>query len=118
MWAMPVVIPFWVLLLGSRCPDRNPGLPFSWQGYTFADELMTPFPKPRGFWDYALFALFLTGALVWIHMPSRLRYPSRLLTSPIKDDEYRFIRYAVARFGAFSNITWDLGNDPDSLRDE
>jgi hypothetical protein len=28
-----------------------------------------------------------------------------------------FIRYAVARFGAFSNITWDLGDDRDHYRD-
>ena len=34
------------------------------------------------------------------------------------DDEHRFIRYAAARFGAFSNITWDLGDDLDSYRDE
>lgn len=34
------------------------------------------------------------------------------------DDEHRFIRYAVARFGAFSNITWDLGDDLDRFRDE
>src|SRR5258707_2244877 len=30
---------------------------------------MSPFPKPRGFWDYAFFALFMTGvllALFWI----------------------------------------------------
>jgi Protein of unknown function (DUF4038) len=33
-------------------------------------------------------------------------------------DEYRFIRYAVARFGAFSNITWDLGDDLDGYRDD
>jgi hypothetical protein len=33
-------------------------------------------------------------------------------------DEHRFIRYAVARFGAFSNITWDLGDDFDSYRDD
>ena len=31
-------------------------------------------------------------------------------------DERRFIRYAVARFGAFSNITWDLGDDLDRYR--
>lgn len=31
-------------------------------------------------------------------------------------DEYRFIRYAVDRFGAFSNITWDLGDDLDGYR--
>ena len=33
-------------------------------------------------------------------------------------DEHRFIRYAVARFGAFSNITWDLGDDLDQYRDD
>lgn len=34
------------------------------------------------------------------------------------EDEHRLIRYAVARFGAFSNITWDLGDDLDRYRDE
>jgi Protein of unknown function (DUF4038)/Domain of unknown function (DUF5060)/Putative collagen-binding domain of a collagenase len=34
------------------------------------------------------------------------------------DDEHRFVRYAVARFGAFSNITWDLGDDLDGFRDD
>lgn len=34
------------------------------------------------------------------------------------EDEHRFIRYAVARLGAFSNITWDLGDDLDSYRDD
>jgi hypothetical protein len=32
------------------------------------------------------------------------------------DDEHRFIRYAVARFGAYSNVTWDLGDDLNSYR--
>ena len=32
------------------------------------------------------------------------------------EDEYRFIRYAIGRFGAFSNITWDLGDDLDRYR--
>jgi len=31
-------------------------------------------------------------------------------------DENRFIHYAIARFGAFSNITWDLGDDLDGYR--
>jgi Protein of unknown function (DUF4038)/Domain of unknown function (DUF5060)/Putative collagen-binding domain of a collagenase len=31
-------------------------------------------------------------------------------------DEYRFIHYAIDRFGAFSNITWDLGDDLDGYR--
>ncbi len=34
------------------------------------------------------------------------------------EDEQRYYRYAVARLGAFSNITWDLGDDLDSFRDE
>ena len=33
-------------------------------------------------------------------------------------DERRYIRYAVARLSAFSNITYDLGDDLDSFRDE
>jgi hypothetical protein len=33
-------------------------------------------------------------------------------------DERRFIRHAIARFGAFSNITWDLGDDLDGYRDD
>jgi hypothetical protein len=34
------------------------------------------------------------------------------------EDERRYIRYAVARLSAFSNITYDLGDDLDSFRDE
>ena len=34
------------------------------------------------------------------------------------EDERRFIRYAVNRFSAYSNITWDMGDDLDSYRDE
>jgi hypothetical protein len=34
------------------------------------------------------------------------------------EDERRYIRYAVSRLSAFSNITWDLGDDLDSFRDE
>src|SRR5438552_14910315 len=34
------------------------------------------------------------------------------------EDERRYIRYAVARLSAFSNITWDLGDDLDSFRHE
>jgi hypothetical protein len=34
------------------------------------------------------------------------------------EDEHRFIRYATDRLGAFSNITWDLGDDLDAYRDE
>jgi Protein of unknown function (DUF4038)/Domain of unknown function (DUF5060) len=34
------------------------------------------------------------------------------------DDERRYFRYAVSRLAAFSNITYDLGDDLDSFRDE
>jgi hypothetical protein len=34
------------------------------------------------------------------------------------EDERRYIRYAVARLGAYSNVTWDLGDDLDSFRNE
>jgi len=34
------------------------------------------------------------------------------------EDEHRYIRYAIARLGAFSNYTYDLGDDLDSFRDE
>jgi len=34
------------------------------------------------------------------------------------DDERRYLRYMVARLAPFSNITYDLGDDMDSFRDE
>lgn len=34
------------------------------------------------------------------------------------EDEHRYIHYAVDRLGAFSNITWDLGDDLDGFRDD
>jgi len=34
------------------------------------------------------------------------------------DDERRFFRYAVGRLGAYSNVTWDLGDDLDGYRDD
>ena len=43
---------------------------------------------------------------------------SRVHPAAGSEDEHRFIRYAIARFGAFSNITWDLGDDLDIYRDE
>ena len=32
------------------------------------------------------------------------------------EDEQRYIRYAIARFSAYPNITWDLGDDLDRYR--
>ena len=42
----------------------------------------------------------------------------RVHLAPGSDDERRYIRYDTARLAAFSNITWDLGDDLDSFRDE
>lgn len=33
------------------------------------------------------------------------------------EEEERFIRYAIARLGAFANVSWDLGDDLNSYRD-
>ena len=38
--------------------------------------------------------------------------------TPGSEDERRYIRYAAARLTAFSNITWDLGDDLDTFRDD
>jgi hypothetical protein len=43
---------------------------------------------------------------------------SRVHPAAGSEDERRFIRYAIARFGAFSNISWDLGDDLDHYRDD
>lgn len=43
---------------------------------------------------------------------------SRVHPAPGSADEQRFIRYAIARLAAFSNITWDLGDDLDQYRDD
>ena len=39
-------------------------------------------------------------------------------TQAYSEDERRYFHYAVARFAAFSNVTWDLGDDLDSFRDD
>ena len=40
----------------------------------------------------------------------------RVHPAAFSNDEYRFIHYAIDRFGSFSNITWDLGDDLDGYR--
>jgi glycerol uptake facilitator-like aquaporin len=54
----------------------------------FEDETilssMSPFPKPRDFWDYALFALVMTGLLLllfWVYTSDRLRWTDILLAA-------------------------------------
>jgi hypothetical protein len=34
------------------------------------------------------------------------------------DDERRFLRYAVTRFSAYANVTWDLGDDLEGYRND
>ncbi len=43
---------------------------------------------------------------------------SRVHTGAGSEDERHFLRYAVARFAAYSNITWDLGDDLERFRDD
>ncbi len=43
---------------------------------------------------------------------------SRVHPEPYSADEQQFIKYTIARFSAFSNITWDLGDDLDHYRDD
>lgn len=42
---------------------------------------------------------------------------SRVHPAAASDDERRYFRYAANRLGAFSNITWDLGDDISLYRD-
>jgi hypothetical protein len=42
----------------------------------------------------------------------------RIHPAEFSADEFRFIRYAIDRLGAFSNITWDLGDDLDGYRNQ
>jgi hypothetical protein len=56
------------------------GLPLS--GARAILGLMIPLPKPRGFWDYALFATLMTGALVFLfrlEASDRLRWADAAL---------------------------------------
>ena len=49
------------------------------EGYTWP---MIPFPKPRGFWDYALFASMMAPALwllFWVEASDRVGWPDAVL---------------------------------------
>ena len=43
---------------------------------------------------------------------------SRVHPAADSEDERRFLRYAVARLAAYSNVTWDLGDDLDLYRSD
>ncbi len=97
-------------------------------------NLPTPWPaeRPNDFthpgFDYARF-----DVPFWQKFERMLRYAREedMIISVVLDmndnkvhpaagseDERRFIRYAVARFSAFSNITWDLGDDLEGYRND
>ena len=97
-------------------------------------NLPTPWPaqSPKDFthpdFDYTRFYLPL-----WQKFERMLRYArdKDVIISVVLDmndnkvhpaagseDERRFIRYTVSRFGAFSNVTWDLGDDLEGYRND
>ena len=43
---------------------------------------------------------------------------SRVHVAAGSEDEHRFIHYAINRLAAYSNITWDLGDDLDGFRND
>jgi hypothetical protein len=43
---------------------------------------------------------------------------SKVYPAAGSEDEHRFFHYAVDRFAAFSNVTWDLGDDLDLFRND
>ncbi|HUH62224.1 MAG TPA: DUF4038 domain-containing protein, partial [Terracidiphilus sp.] len=100
----------------------------NWTVYTAAWEAKTPDDPLHPGFDYTRYNL-----TYWQRFDRMLNYArerdmiislvldmgdSKVHPDAGGDDERRFIRYAIDRFGAFSNITWDLGDDLDSYRDE
>ncbi len=87
-----------------RCRFLHPGFDYSrfriehWQRF----ERMLRFARERD---------FIISVILYIA-------DGRVHPAAGSDDERRYIRYAAARLSAFSNITWDLGDDLDSFRDE
>jgi len=88
-------------------PDdvKNPGFDLTrfdvsfWQRY----ERMLRHARSR---DVVVSVIFFIGGQV---LPTPF--------AAYSDDELRFYRYGVARLAAFSNITWDLGNEHDFHRE-
>ncbi len=110
-----------------------PGGPEVYEAGRFT-TFLTPWPAKRPYdaynpeFDYTRFDLGF-----WQRFDRALRYSRDrdMIMSLVLDmgdnkchvkagseDERRFIRYAAARFGAFSNITWDLGDDLDRFRSD
>jgi hypothetical protein len=90
----------------ARHPDdvRNPGFDYTrfdcsyWQKY----ERMLKYTRGKDMITSVIFG--------WNDTP--------LHPTASSEDERRYLRYAVARLGAFSNVTWDLGDDLDGFRDD
>jgi len=87
----------------EKADDLNhPGFDYTrfnlehWQRY----ERMVRFARDRDL----IVSVILDIADGTVHLP------------PGSEDEHRYIRYAAARLGAFSNIAWDLGDDCDTFR--
>jgi hypothetical protein len=88
-------------------PDdvKNPGFDLTrfdvsfWQRY----ERMLRHARER---DVVVSVIFFIGGQV---LPTPF--------AAYSDDEQRFYRYGVARLAAFSNVTWDLGNEHDFHRE-
>ena len=70
-----------------------------WQKY----ERMLSYAREK---DMVVSVIFFIGA-----------QPLPVPFQPFSEDEMRYYRYAVARLSAFSNVTWDLGNEHDFHRD-
>ncbi len=71
-----------------------------WQKY----ERMLEYARKK---DIIISVIFFIGA-----------QPLCVPFNELSEDEYRYYRYGVNRLSAFSNITWDVGNEHDFHRDE
>lgn len=109
-WGEPVVptdnFKRWLNPWVARRPDdvANPGFDLKrfnvvhWQKY----ERLLRHAREK---DMAISVILFIGAQV---LPTPFAEGS--------EDEHRYYRYAVARLAAFSNVTWDLGNEHDFHR--
>jgi hypothetical protein len=90
----------------ARHPDdvKNPGFDFSrfnvpfWQKF----ERMLKYAREKD--------VTISVILGWNDTPV---HPAAW-----SEDERRYLHYAVARLGAYSNVTWDLGDDLEGFRDD
>jgi len=110
-WSMPVVptddFKLWLNPWVAERPDdiENPGFDLTrfnvshWQKY----ERLLSYAREK---DMIISVIFYIGGQV---LPTPFAESS--------EDEHRYYRYGIARLAAFSNITWDLGNEHDFHRE-